>query len=151
MNCRDGCLNLLFCSEKTRAQTHDALFARPQGIVHERRAVCARPRCYAPAVHEGVRDLGGAEIPYVKRDDTRAPNTLAPVPVDAHAGKRADALVETPCEGELTGTDPLDPALVPDEVNAGGKARNAVPVERAGLEPRGPLLGLEGVEAVLPP
>ena len=94
-----------------------------------------------PPLHERVRDLGRVDISHVERHDRRA-RRLVKRTVKYNAGDFASAGEETFGECAFVSCNRLHPALCLDKIKACGKARYAVTVERARLEPRGPLHGL---------
>ena len=100
-----------------------------------------------PPLHERVRNLSRIDIAYVERHDRRARRLVkGAVELDlrdfAHASEKAIR------QCSFMRRDRLDPALRLDKVETCGKSRDAVTVERARLKARGPLHGLQRIEAV---
>ena len=139
----DGHVNLVGRGKPAGGEAHDALALGAERAVHERGAVGAGARRDVPAVHEGVRDLGGVQARDVQRHDARARARLAqlqrrPVAVDGDAGHVCHALVQAPRHGELMLPHGRHAAVLGNKAQAGGQARKPVAVERAGLKARGP-------------
>ena len=98
-------------------------------------------------MHERIRDLGRVDIAHIERHDRRArrlvKGTVERNPRNlAHAGKEATS------ERTLVGSNRLDPTPGLDKVETSGKARDAMAVERARLQARGPLKRLQLIKAV---
>ena len=104
-------------------------------------------RSNPPPLHERVRNLGRIDIAHVERDDRRAHRLVkGAVKLDlrdfAHASEKAIRQCSLVCR------DRLDPTLGLDKVEAGRKAGDAVAVERARPQARGPLKRLQWIKAV---
>ena len=99
-----------------------------------------------PPLHERIRDLGRIDIAHVERHNRRA-RRLVKGTVELNPRNLAHTDKEAISERTLVGSNRLDPTLGLDKVEACGKSRDAVTVERARLKARGPLERLQWVEA----